>query len=462
MSRSTTSTTLAGALLLLGSLAAPIPPAQAAPAPQHPVHPPPVEEPEEPEEPDGEPSHQHPPTHAGHLSDEHEMPALFGPYGGSREASGTSWQPEAAPHEGLMGTRGPWSWMAHGRAHVVSTDQPGPRGDEELYSVNMAMASARRQAGPGTLGVRAMLSLEPATVGREGYPLLLQTGETADGETELVDRQHPHDLFMELAGSYSLPLGTDSSAFVYVGLPGEPALGPPAFPHRFSSFENPEAPLPHHWLDSTHIAFGVVTLGWVRGAVKIEGSTFRGREPDEDRWDIESPSFDSWSARVSYNPTRRWALQASHGYLQGPEQLAPDEDVDRTTVSAMYHGELRGGEWQATLAWGRNDASPGGSLDAWLLEATTRLVERHTLFGRAEWTENGELLGHHDEEGEESPIFRVGALSAGYLYDFLRRGPVVLGAGTLARVSFVPRELEAEYGSRTPFSWGVMLRAAVQ
>src|SRR5580765_3870890 len=150
----------------------------------------------------------------------------------------------------------------------------------------MGMAMARRTLGPGSLGLRSMISVEPATIGKVGYPLLLQTGETADGRAPLIDRQHPHDFFMELAASYSHRLSEHSSLFAYVGLPGEPALGPPAFMHRFSGEDNPEAPISHHWLDSTHIAFGVVTVGYVLGGLKIEGSVFRGREPDQSRYNI--------------------------------------------------------------------------------------------------------------------------------------------------------------------------------
>src|SRR5206468_760944 len=167
----------------------------------------------------------------------------------------------------------------HGTGEVAYDNQGGPRGDEKLFSSNMLMGMAQRPIGPGTLGLRAMLSLEPSTIGKEGYPLLLQTGETANGRTPLIDGQHPHDLFMELAGSYSIASG-NRSMFVYAGLPGEPALGPPAFMHRFSSMSLPEAPITHHWLDSTHISFGVVTAGAVVDRVKIEASAFRGREPD--------------------------------------------------------------------------------------------------------------------------------------------------------------------------------------
>jgi hypothetical protein len=415
--------------------------------------------PEHPQEPARPPAHQHHDpadtgAHAGHL--EH---GLFGPYPLSRDASGTAWQPDLAPHEGLHGIRGPWSWMAHAHAAVVFTDQGGPRGESELYSVNMLMGSARRALGAGTLGLRGMLSLEPATVGAEGYPLLLQTGETADGVTPLVDRQHPHDLFMELAASYSHPVSATSSVFLYLGLPGEPALGPPAFPHRFSAFENPEAPLSHHWLDSTHILFGVVTAGWIAGPVKLEASAFRGREPDHRRWDLESPRLDSGSLRVTWNPDPRWSAQLSHGWIESPEQLAPEVDVDRTTASVIHHRRWGSGEGQAMLAWGRNANRPGNTLDAFILEGTVRLLERHTAFGRVERLENDELLaGHHDGDDHHGEVFRVGALAGGYLYDLWRREPWVVGLGGLARVSFVPRDLAEAYGGRRPFSWGVFLR----
>ena len=160
-------------------------------------------------------------------------------------------------------------------------------------------------------------------MGKSGYPLLFQTGETANGVDPLIDRQHPHDLLMEAALTYSHDFSPGSSAFVYAGLPGEPALGPNAFMHRLSAMENPEAPLSHHWLDSTHITWGVVTAGYVVGGVKLEASAFNGREPDENRYDIEVRALDSYAVRASYNPSERWSLQASFGRLASPEQLEP-------------------------------------------------------------------------------------------------------------------------------------------
>ena len=390
-----------------------------------------------------------------------EMPmnGLYGPYAMSREASGTAWQPEAARHEGVHVMRGAWMAMLHGSADLVYDNQGGDRGDEKVFSDNMGMGMAQRSLGPGTLGLRAMLSLEPATIGKEGYPLLLQTGETANGQTPLIDRQHPHDLFMELAGSYSIASG-NRSLFVYGGLPGEPALGPPAFMHRFSGANIPVAPITHHWLDSSHITFGVLTGGAVVDRVKVEASAFRGREPDQDRWNIESPKLDSHSFRLSINPTDRWALQVSYGRIHSPEQLEPDVNQDRTTASAIYDGTFGDtGRWEGTVAWGHNRNRPGHDLDAFTAEAAASLAERHTVFGRAERVEKDELFLEPDPRAGQ--IFKVGELSVGYRNDFWRQGRITAGLGAAGTLSFVPDELHSTYGDM-PASVLLFLHAAIR
>ncbi len=398
----------------------------------------------------------------------HAMPGMLGPYPMSREASGTAWQPESAPHTGLHRTRGDWELMAHGFASLIYDDQDGPRGDEKTFSQNMLMGMATRPLGSGRLGLRAMLSAEPWTIGDEGYPLLLQTGETANGVDPLIDRQHPHDLFMELAATYSVPMGTDDSVFLYLGLPGEPALGPPAFMHRFSGLENPEAPLAHHWLDSTHITFGVATLGWVRGPFKLEGSVFTGREPDEERTDIEEPKMDSWSLRASWQPTVNWALQASFGHLNSPEQLEPEVDTDRSTLSAIYNRPLADGNWQTTLAWGRNAKDPGSTTDTWLLESAATFAQRHTLFGRLERQAERRALRPRLRGGREPRKKRrahrrrlnVGKLSLGYIYDAVLGDGWKGGVGLLGSLALIPSELEVDYGDR-PLSWMAFLRVRI-
>jgi hypothetical protein len=398
-------------------------------------------------------------SHAGHTAHAgHEMSAMYGPYPFAREASGTSWQPDRASHHGIHAMRGSWMFMLHGFADLVYDDQGGPRGDSKGFSGNMLMGMAQRSLGPGRFGLRTMLSLEPATVGKKGYPLLLQTGETADGQSPLIDRQHPHDLFMELAATYSVSSG-NRSLFVYAGLPGEPALGPPAFMHRFSGMAFPQSPITHHWLDSSHITFGVLTAGAVVGRAKIEASAFRGREPDQNRYDIETPKYDSHSFRVSLNPTPSWALQMSYGVLESPEELEPDIDVDRTTISAIHACDWGTGHWESTLAWGRNQNRPGPTLDAFTAESAVRFRERHTLFARAERVEKNELFGSGDPRDGE--IFTVGQLSAGYRYDFWSRGHVATGIGVLGTASLVPRSIRDAYGD-SPMSGMLFVRGVIR
>jgi hypothetical protein len=386
------------------------------------------------------------------------MNGFYGPYPMSREASGTAWQPESARHEGVHVMSGKWMAMFHGFADLVYDAQGGDRGDITWFSGNMGMAMAQRPLGSGTLGLRTMLSLEPATIGKKGYPLLLQTGETSDGVAPLVDRQHPHDLFMELAASYSVSSG-NRSLFLYGGLPGEPALGPPTFMHRYSGVNLPVAPITHHWLDSTHITYGVVTLGAVVGHVKAEASAFRGREPDENRWDIETPKLDSHSFRLSVNPGEHWALQASYGRIVSPEQLEPDVDQERVTASAMVDGTTGdSGHWEATFAWGRNRNTPGHVLDAFAAEGALEFGEKHTLFARVERVEKDELLR---ENPSASPTFGVGELTAGYRRDFLQREHVALGVGGAATVALIPSALQNAYGN-TPVSGLLFLHAALR
>jgi hypothetical protein len=388
------------------------------------------------------------------------MTGRLGRYGASRESSGTAWQPESTPHRGLHFSRGAWALMAHGFVDVVGTNQGGPRGESDVYSGNMGMLMAQRPLGGGTLGLRGMISLEPATMGDDGYPLLLQTGETADGVEPLIDRQHPHDFWMELAATYSRPVGERGSVFGYLAFPGEPAIGPPVFMHRFSGEDLPQAPIVHHWLDSTHITFGVATLGATWDAVKVEGSVFTGREPDSERWGFDEPLFDSFSARVSWNPTPDWALQASRAAVESPEELHPEIDIDRTTASFSYNRRFSP-RWmsQTTLAWGRNALDPGETLDALILESAFVRDERHILSARLEQAEKDELFEH--DHALEGRVFDVAALVLGYLHDAPWGDDLTLGLGATVTGYHLPSELDEEYGS-SPLSFLVYSRVRLR
>ncbi|MGE3301706.1 MAG: hypothetical protein AB7M12_01170 [Hyphomonadaceae bacterium] len=395
----------------------------------------------------GHSSHAAPPdAHAVHM---HAPPA----HATGRDASGTAWQPDVSSHAGLMAMRGGWMVMSHALLNGVYDWQDGARGGEKAFVAGMVTGSATRAFATGdALQFRVMLSPDPF-MGKSGYPLLLASGETANGAAPLIDRQHPHDLFMELSARYTREFGAQNSAYLYVGLPGEPAFGPPAFMHRLSNMDSPEAPISHHWLDSTHITFGVATAGYAHRNWKIEASRFRGREPDENRFDIETGALDSSAVRFSWNPTPHWSAQVSWADAKGPEQLAPDDDQEKWSASVI-HTRLLGAEgwWSTTLAWGRRAGDHGGG-DALLAESALRFDARWTVFARAERTENSELLaagGHH------GPAYAVGKLSLGAVRDFRIAPRVTLGLGGLYAANFIPSALEAAYGGEPNAAMGFM------
>ena len=382
----------------------------------------------------------------GHAAGGHAgMLGAFGPYSSTREASGTSWQPDSSEHLGWMMSSGDWMFMVHGNADLIADTQSGRRGDDKLFVAGMLMGMATRTATNGnTLQFRAMVSPDPL-MGKRGYPLLLASGETANGTDRLIDRQHPHDLFMELSASYSVKLADKASAFVYAGLPGEPAFGPPAFMHRQSISTSPEAPISHHWLDSTHITFGVVTAGVVLDRVKVEASRFNGREPDQHRYNIETGPLDSSSVRVSWNPTRELSLQGSWAFLKEPEQLETSVNQRRLSASASYTRPTANGWWASTLAWGRK-TTDGEAQDAFALESSYRW-NQWTLFGRGEMTENKELVDSADGHGK---AYKVAKASLGLVRDFPIAEHLAFGVGGLFSLNFIPRGLKDEYGSRNP------------
>jgi hypothetical protein len=388
------------------------------------------------------------PVATGPAEEMHMHEGALGPYPMTRDASGTAWQPDSSTHAGLMSMSGDWTLMAHGVVNFVYDHQSGPRGDDKAFASGMLMGMARRPLGNGTVQFRAMLSPDPL-MGKRGYPLLLASGETANGVDHLIDRQHPHDFFMELSATVSQDIGEKGSVFLYGGLPGEPAFGPPAFMHREAIMDSPEAPISHHWLDSTHISFGVVTGGIVLDRVKLEVSRFNAREPDQHRWDIETGPLDSTAVRLSWNPTRTLSLQGSWGKFKDPEQLEPGVDQKRLSASALWADEIAPG-WRlaGTLAWGRKSIDHHGESfddDAYVAEASVK-HGGWTVFSRGEITENRELL----ELDEHGPAFTVGKVSVGAVRDLRIAEHLSLGAGGLVALNFVPDGLAVAYGGHNP------------
>ncbi|MBY9061448.1 hypothetical protein K7957_00690 [Sphingomonas yunnanensis] len=369
--------------------------------------------------------------------------------------SGTARNPAGeGPMRGAMLHAGDWMLMAHGYAWTMVTDQGGPRGGNGAYVQSMAMVMADNDLTDRIhLQLRGMGSLEPA-MGARGYPNLFATGETAHGRA-LVDRQHPHDLFMELAARVDYRLGGATSLFVYAAPVGEPALGPSAFMHRGSARYLPMSPITHHWFDSTHITYGVLTAGVSAPTLQLEGSWFKGREPDERRWGFDPLRLDSWSVRGTWTPSPFVALQVSHGRLKEPEALHPGEDEDRTTASVQY---ARAG-LATTLAWSRKDRQPGDVLNAFLAEATYEVTPRHAVFARVENVANDELFPDHDDPLHDRR-FRVTKAEAGYAYRLPIVGPLGVALGGTVAAYAKPAALDAAYGD-SPVSWTLFAKFAV-
>ena len=392
----------------------------------------------------------------------HRLIGAFGNYPVEREASGTAWQPDTSEHMGLMDHSGDWTLMGHGVLNLVYDLQGGRRGDDKFFATGMLMGMARRPVGDGTLQFRAAISPDPL-MGERGYPLLLASGETADGVEHLVDRQHPHDFFMELSASVSQNIGPKSSVFLYAALPGEPAFGPPAFMHREGIMDSPEAPISHHWLDSTHITFGVLTAGLVHDRFKLEVSRFNGREPDQHRWNVETGPLDSTAVRLSVIPMRTLSVQGSWGKFKSPEQLEPGVDQKRWSASAMWADDMAAG-WKAagTIAWGRKSAKDHHgewfSDDAYVAEASLKRAS-WTMFARGEVTESRELL--EAEEGHGAAL-TVGKVSAGAVRDFKVAENLSIGLGGLLAVNFVPDGLRNEYGGSNPLGAMGFVRLKVE
>jgi hypothetical protein len=365
--------------------------------------------------------------------------------------SGTSAEPDSTPVPMLMTKKGKWTLMFHANVFVLDEQQSSPRGEDKFFSTNWFMGMAQRPLGPGVFTARAMLSLEPATITGRQYPLLFQLGETAFGKP-IVDGQHPHNFFMEIAALYDLKLGKNGLLSFYAAPIGDPAIGPIAYPHRGSASEDPLAALGHHQEDSTHIAEDVVTVGVTYRIARIEASGFHGREPNENRWNISQGKIDSWSTRLTIQPGKNWSGQYSYARIASPETLFPNENQERMTASAMYNRPLHNGNWASSLIWGRTRSLEDNSIfNSYALESTLRLFTRNHVWTRIENVErsNELLFGENalPPNFQEQPIGRVQAYTLGYDRDFDVIPHVATAIGAHVTIYGAGENLKPVYGS---------------
>ena len=374
----------------------------------------------------------------------------------AHEGSGTAWQPASVSAPKWMWMRGGWELMAHGVIFVDYNQQGGPRGGGKAESVNVGMVMEQHKLGAGTILFREMFSAESLTSPHPGFPELFQTGETYHGG-QLVDHQHPHNLFAELSLLYTVPLAKKLSWEFYGGPSAEPAIGPVTYIHRASASELPLAPLSHHLQDSTHTSFGVVTTGFVIDRVKLEASAFNGREPNEERWSIQLAALDSWSGRAFVAPTRNWTAQYSIGRLEHPEALEPGSQW-RQTASVEYNRPLTAGRWTTSLAtsliWGRvHKLATDTNLNSYLLESTLNFRQRNYAFSRLELVDKDELF----PQAAVHRAYRIGAYTFGGVRDLVQNRVWKLGLGADVTFYTKPSTLDVSYGNH-PVSFQIFLR----
>jgi hypothetical protein len=376
--------------------------------------------------------------------------------------SGTSWQPTTTPMYMWSKVTNKWLLFIHADAKLGVNSQGGPRGLTKFESQNWIMPMAFRRVGSGTLQLRGMFSLEPFSFSPGGSPQLFQTGETYQGRA-LVDKQHPHDLFMELSATYTVPMGERATWFTYVGFPGEPSLGPTAFMHRASASENPTAPLSHHLQDSSHISFGVFSTGFTYRWFKLEGSLFNGREPDENRYDLEFNPWNSRSIRFSIAPTKNLTMQWSYGLLKNPEALKPG-DVRRMTASLSYNKRFRRGNVATSFIWGRNDENHTNdveTLNGYVAESTLNFFDKNYVYTRLELVDKVDLLSHDEAHQvgitDHHAIFRIGAYTFGAARDVWNTDKFSLAFGGDLTLYSKPEVLDSVYGNN-PVSYKFFIR----
>ncbi|WP_448698967.1 hypothetical protein ACFGVR_18855 [Mucilaginibacter sp. AW1-3] len=384
----------------------------------------------------------------------------------NRNGSGTSWLPDQSPMYAYMLTAGKWNLMFHGAVFLRYTTQnlnsDGKRGQAAKFDApNWAMAMAQHKVGEnGLFSANLMMSADALTEGGYGYPLVFQSGESWKN-VPLVDRQHPHDLFAELAVGYTQALNKDADLTGYFGYPGEPALGPVTFMHRPSAMNDPDATLAHHWQDATHITFGVATLGFRYKIARIEASVFNGHEPDENRYNFDKPVFNSYSYRLSVNPNDHWAMQFSQGYIKGPEALNPLENILRTTASISKQYNFNDDKFiSSALIWGYNHVEEpgGGTANEHSITAESNVqLDKTAIYGRYEFVQKTADELNLSPASVNAAVFNVNAITLGVNHRLFKTWNTNVTLGIQSTLNIIPQGLNTLYGN-SPLSGEVYLK----
>lgn len=280
----------------------------------------------------------------------------------------------------------------------------------------------------------------------------LQTGPTVE-EMLFGPRQGG------VSASHPLSRSGNKSIFGYIGSSGSVALGPPdSLMRRYAGLDTPDTTLSPHWLYPENGTANVFTVGYSWRDLKFERSVFSSETPDQPA-NKNLLKLDSRSLRLSYNPSPSWTLQISRGSISGLDQMVPNGDVKRTTISATYHTDIQGSEWQTTLAWGRNARKFRETTMGYLFESTLRFSGANVFFGRLEQVGSDELM--RENESVQARLFKMNKLTLGYFRNVNASARVKFDVGILANRHFIPSEMATPYGA-SPTGYMVFIRLKPQ
>lgn len=390
----------------------------------------------------------------------------------SRMGSGTSWLPDSSRVRDIRYMPGQWMVSLQAKAYGQYVNQSTKRGDTQLGLTDWEMLMAMRSIGSGQLRLNLMTTVEPLTLGGNGYPLLLQTGGTYE-HAFMHDRQHPHNAMMELSAAFEQPIANFAAVSMYAAAVGEPAIGPVASMHRPSAENDPLAPIGHHWQDASHQSFGVLTFGVNTRTLKLEGSLFNPREPDEHHlfMDYRGAKLDSYAGRLTWAATPHVVASSWYGFLNSHERLDPTARMHRYGASVLTQSRgVRGGDWSSTFVWAMNlhhhdgashaiihggaNASPHHHASSLLAESNFGIGKRTSIFARMESVrKNGEELGFLG--GDLTELYDIRSYTLGAARSIIAVANTQVSLGARGSVNVVPQNLLATYGTRRPSGFAV-------
>ena len=371
---------------------------------------------------------------------------LYGIFGlpRARFGTGTSWLPDASPLNAAVPHIGNWGLLVHGNVYTGYDYYNSKRGGKRFMGRNTLMGSVFRTFEKSEVLFRLAMSFEPLTIGPKGYPQVLQTGQTANGE-RIHDKQYALDFFREFAAMYSWEVTKNWAGTVYAALAGEPALGPVTFTQRVSASADPLAPLGFQAQEASHASFGVITVGAHTRTLKLEASWFNGEVPGDHRFTLALRKPDSYSLRINWNPGSHWSGQVSYGFLERPVPSDPRHQHRVSSSMSYTNWTASDAGFAATLSFAERIDTNLDSSAALMLETYWNIDGHHAVFGRAELSQKTARELVLEGGGE---LYAIGSLAGGYIYYL---GPfITLSPGLGARVSINPMEndLKRDYGTQ--------------